>query len=102
MDNNELNVGDDPDAEGAHQGPMSTQILQTLKGLREQMDANHHANMKEFVNLNERMDVFQRALLDAGLQIPYISPRTNDGQASGLGNTRQQADHETTIPHSDP
>ncbi|KAK0587104.1 hypothetical protein LWI29_017336 [Acer saccharum] len=91
------NLGDDPDAEGRDQEPKLNQIIQTLKGLRLQMDANQKANMTEFTNLNHRMDAFQKALVQSGLQFPYMR-----GQTNGSENTPQQADHETTLPLSEP
>lgn len=89
VDYNELNLGDDSDAEGADKGPMSAQILQTLKDLHLQMDANQQANMTEFTNLKDRMDAIQRVLVDAGLHVPRVRDRTNDGEASASGNTGQ-------------
>ena len=96
-DYNEQNLGDDPDTEGRDQGSALNQILQTLKGLRVQMDANQQANVTEFAILNHRMDAFQKALVDFGCHIPYVR-----GQTSGLENTPQQADHDTTSPLSNP
>ncbi|KAK0608675.1 hypothetical protein LWI29_034199 [Acer saccharum] len=91
------NLGDDPDAEGCDQGLKLNQIIQTLEGLRLQMDANKKANMTEFANLNHKMDAFQKALVHSGLQFPYVRGHTN-----GSENTPQQADHEITSPLSDP
>ncbi|KAK1586398.1 hypothetical protein Q3G72_002153 [Acer saccharum] len=72
VDYNEQNLGDDPDADGRDQGPKLNQIIQTLEGLRLQMDANQKANMTEFANLYHRMDAFQKALVQSGLQFPYV------------------------------
>ncbi|KAK0594623.1 hypothetical protein LWI29_038335 [Acer saccharum] len=85
------------DAEGRDQEPKLNQIIQTLKGLCLQMDANQKANMTEFANLNHRMDAFQKALVQSGLQFPYMR-----GQTNGSENTPQQADHETTLPLLEP
>ncbi|KAK0597254.1 hypothetical protein LWI29_023414 [Acer saccharum] len=78
------NLGDDPDAEGRDQEPKLNQIIQTLEGLRLQMDANQKANMTEFANLNHMMDAFQKALVQSGLQFPYVR-----GQTNGSKNTPQ-------------
>ncbi|KAK0584553.1 hypothetical protein LWI29_015085 [Acer saccharum] len=68
-----------------------------IQEIIQKMDANQKANMTEFANLNHRMDAFQKALVQSGLQFPYVR-----GQTNGSENTLQQADHETTSPLSDP
>ncbi|KAK0587077.1 hypothetical protein LWI29_016939 [Acer saccharum] len=83
--------------EGRDQEPKLNQIIQTLEGLRLQMDANQKANMAEFTNLNHRMDAFQKALVQSGHQFPYVH-----GQTNGSENTPQQAVHETTSPLLEP
>ncbi|KAK0603678.1 hypothetical protein LWI29_007445 [Acer saccharum] len=68
-----------------------------IQEIVQKMDANQKANMTEFANLNHRMDAFQKALVQSGLQFPYVR-----GQTNGSENTPQQADHETTSPLSEP
>ncbi|KAK1574923.1 hypothetical protein Q3G72_001042 [Acer saccharum] len=61
----------------------SVPVIGSPKG-KGKMDANQKANMTEFANLNHRMDAFQKALVQSGLQFPYVR-----GQTNGSENTPQ-------------
>ncbi|KAK1575087.1 hypothetical protein Q3G72_002470 [Acer saccharum] len=113
IDYNDQNLEGDPNAGAGNQNPTMYQMMERmtsqletntkyLQALNQQMNSNHQAYMGEFRNINERLDGFQRGLVNHGVNIPFTYRREARRVARGLGNSSHHATADPNIPPQDP
>ena len=123
IDYNDPNLRGDPNAGGGNQNTTFDDMMKTmtvqmeantkfLQAMNQQMNSNHQAYMAEFTNVNQRLDAFQRGLVNHGVDIPFVyrrearrpsrGPGGSSQEARGPGTSSQDAPPDPNLPYQGP